>query len=85
MDVLGSESILEGLVVALTVNFRLVKEDGGILREEARTRCILHAFMGQLTSGTNHVPVLTNLIFLDVFRYRVVHLLHLLFSVPVNF
>ena len=72
------------MVKALLVWRRVTKEDGRALTPEDCIRRRLHAFLGQLATAADPIPRFIQMVPLDVNQDIAVHLLHLLFSVPVG-
>ena len=78
------ELIPNVLIKELLDLFRATKKDGGALGTEACTGRILNAFLGYISVSTVSFPGLSQLIFLVINWYVVVHLIHSFFYVLVN-
>ena len=83
-EVLGSGRFPDDLVNALSARFRVVREDSGSLTTEKRSDRGVHAFLVHLASRVDPVPGFEQVALLQVDPDGMVHLLHLLFSVPVG-
>ena len=82
VEVPGTNRLPNALTEILASRFGMVHEDGGTLLTEKRAVRGLQYFLAHLTSGVDPVPILERLLGFD--QDRMVHLLHLLFSVQVG-
>ena len=64
--------------------FRMVREDGTALTLNKHSDRGIHSFLDQLSSGVDYIPVMEQVAFIGVDQDGMVHLLHSLFSVPVD-
>ena len=62
----------------------MTKEDEISLYLEGRSGQELHVFLGQLAAGVGPIPRLSNLVLLYTKRDGMMHLLHLLLSIPFS-
>ena len=83
-EVLEAETLPDGLVEDLSVQFRVAKEDRIAMDPEAFARRIMHESLGQLATRDDPILGLSQLVLLAFNRDGVVHLLYLISSVPVD-
>ena len=83
-EVLRTVRLPDELVEALLGRFQTIQEEGGQPTTERRTGRSLHSFLSHLASWFEPVLGLERLSLLEVDQDLTVHLLHLLFSVPVD-
>ena len=82
--VVGTGGLTEDLVAELSDQFQFTKEDGVPLSAENRYGLGVQFFLPPLVSRVYPVPQFEWMVLLKVDPYRTVHILHSLFSVPVN-
>ena len=83
-EVLGTGQIPGDLVKALSERFRVTREDGGPLSAEKRSGRGVNSFLDHLASGVDPVLGFERVDLLQVDPDGTVHLLHPMFSVPVD-
>ena len=86
-EVLGTVQLPNNLVVALSDRPRVKKEDGGKLSPEKRSGQVVHSFLAHLAhlaSGADPIPGFERVRLLQVDPDGLVHVLHSMFSVPVD-
>ena len=83
-EVLGTGRLPRDFVEALSVRFRITREEAGPLSTEEKSIRGVHSFLAHFTSRVDLVPGFERVALMQVYLDRKVHLLHLLFSVPVG-
>ena len=81
---LGTSRLLENLVEALLEQFRVTREDGGLLLTEKWSIRGVHSSLAHLASGVDPVPGFEWVVLLPVEPDGTVHFLHSLFSVQAG-
>ena len=81
---LGTSSLPGNLVKALSERFRDMREEVVSLLTEKRSGRGVHSFLAHIASGVDMVPGFEGVAILQVDLDGTVHLMHLLFSVPVG-
>ena len=83
-EVLGTVQLPDNLVRALLAWFQVTREDVRTMSTKKRSSRGLYSFVGYLASGVDLVSGFHALYLIGVNQKVTVHLLHLLFSVPVG-
>ena len=83
-EVLGTGQLPDNLVAALSDRFRVTKEDDRPLSPEKRYGRGVHYFLANLASRVDPVPGFDRVGLLQVNPDGMVHILHSMFSVPVD-
>ena len=81
---LGTSKIPGDLVDALSERFCVTKEDGGPMSAEKRSGREVHSLLDHLASGVDPVLGFEQVDLLQVDPDGTIHLLHPMFSVPVD-
>ena len=83
-EALGTGAIPGDLSAILTGRFRTVRDYGTALNPDKHSGQGIQSLLEQLASGVDHIPGLERLDLIGVDQDRTVHILHLLFSAPVD-
>ena len=83
-EVTGNGQLPNALTKILASCFCMVRKDGEGLSMDNRAGLGIHSFLSHLASGVDPVPGLDQLELLGVYQDGMLHLLHSLFSIPVD-